>query len=309
MIRGIYRKEDKKGSRFLTIGTFDGVHLGHQKLFSQLKEMKKNDDDIISVVTFEPHPRIFFKSMENLSLITIIEERVRLLLEHVDEVIVLKFDESLSKLSPEEFISFLCNNFKIDAIIEGENFHFGHGKGGNVNLLKTFGKQFGFCVDIADLYIFDGLPISSSRIRRQIISGKIEEANKLLGWNFYISGEVVHGDRIGTFLGFPTANLRLPDYKIIPQSGVYSTDVEVSEKKYLGALNIGVKPTIGGKKRTVEVHLIDFDGNLYQEVVTVNFKFKIRDEVKFDSIAALKKQIKLDIEKIIDTSYEGNENR
>ncbi|WP_448588908.1 bifunctional riboflavin kinase/FAD synthetase [Thermodesulfobium sp.] len=305
MIRGIYRKTDKNGERFLTIGTFDGVHLGHQLLFKQLKNKRRNDEDIISVVTFEPHPRIFFKNVENLSLITIIEERIRLLLEFVDEVIVLKFDEKLSKLSPEEFISFLCNGFKINTIVEGENFHFGHGKGGDVALLRKLGKSFGFDVDIANLYIFNGLPISSSRIRRLIISGKIEEANKLLGWDFFVSGEVIHGDRIGTFLGFPTANLRLPEYKIIPQSGVYAAEVEISGKRYLGALNIGVKPTVGGKKRSVEVHVIDFEGDLYQEVITVKFKYKIRDEIKFDSIIALKKQIRADIDNI-KANYEMN---
>ncbi|AEE14249.1 riboflavin biosynthesis protein RibF [Thermodesulfobium narugense DSM 14796] len=302
MIRGIYRKENKNGSRFLTIGTFDSVHLGHQLLFKQLKKMRKNKEDLISVVTFEPHPRIFFKSIENLSLITIIEERIRLLLEHVDEVIVLQFDELLSKLTPEEFINFLCSNFKINTIVEGENFHFGRGKGGDVNLLKELGNRFGFNVDVANLYIFDGVPISSSRIRRLIISGKIDEANKLLGWEFFVSGEVIHGDRIGTFLGFPTANLRLPEYKIVPQSGVYSAEVEIAGERYLGALNIGIKPTVGGKKRSIEVHVINFEGNLYQEVITVYFKSKIRDEIKFDSIAALKKQIKLDIDNIVKIS-------
>ena len=283
----------------VTIGNFDGVHIGHQALFSQVIEKAKSIDGTSVVITFEPHPIRVIKSNKHFPLITIYEQKVELISETgIDTLICIPFTREFAATTARTFVKkILCDQIGMKAIVVGQDYSFGRKREGDIFLLKEMAVTHGFEVIISGWIEVEGGRISSTEIRNLVREGRVEEAERLLGRHYQVRGTVIRGrDRGGRLLGFPTANLTLYD-ELCPKGGVYAVTVEYNDTTYKGVANIGYSPTFDNGEFSVEVHILDFDQNIYDRPIRVNFIRRLRGEKKFSGPEALSAQISLDIEK------------
>ena len=285
----------------VTIGTFDGVHEGHQKILKRLQELKTQTGLNTLVLTFEPHPRkILFPEQLDLKLISLVDEKLDLLEQYgVDFAVVYPFTESFAQSSADYYIKhILLKQLNVRYLVIGHDHRFGINRSGNIISLLDYSKEGKFDVEQISAKDIDNIAISSSKIRKALEEGNIEKANEFLGHSFCIRAEVVKGKQLGRQLGYPTANLFIEDKdKLVPKIGVYFVETLVNEKQYFGMMSIGTNPTTDNDDSLkLEVHIFDFEEDIYGKFITVNFIKRLRDEVKFDSVTALKKQIERDEE-------------
>ena len=280
----------------IAIGNFDGLHLGHQKVINEAKKKAKKKKIPFGVMTFEPVPVMFFnKKIKNHRINSFEQKKKQLKKFKLDFLIIIKFNKKFSSQSAEQFINkIIFKKTKCKYLYVSKNFKFGFKRRGNINTLKKFEKKYNFKNIITKPYKKDNKTISSSFLRNKIRSGKIKEVNKLLNRNWSINGKVIKGQRRGRKIGFPTCNLKLSDY-VVPKLGVYA--VKVKSKNFLknGIANIGYRPTFNGKNLLLETNIFGFNKNLYNKVISIDFKKFIRPEKKFRNLKHLKKQIKFDI--------------
>ncbi|OIQ37536.1 MAG: riboflavin biosynthesis protein RibF [Bacteroidetes bacterium MedPE-SWsnd-G1] len=281
----------------VTIGTFDGVHLGHKKIIEQLLNASRNKNETSVLLTFFPHPRMVLQKDQEIKLINTLNEKSNLLDKlGLDELIIHPFDKEFSRLTAFEFVrDVLVNKLNISKLIIGYDHHFGKNREGNFEQLKEYGEMFDFELEEIPAQNLNDIAISSTKIRTAISEGKIIKANKFLGYNFNLTGIVSKGENLGTSLGFPTANIKIAEhYKIIPKTGVYVVKSTIENKEYFGMMNIGNRPTVNGKHQTIEVHFFKLNTNLYGKEITVELLEFLRDEEKFDSLDSLKEQLQID---------------
>ena len=281
----------------LTIGTFDGVHIGHNKILTKLVEESKKNNLSSLIMTFFPHPRMVLQKSQEIKMIDTIDEKIHLFEKTgVDNLIIQPFDENFSKIRAKKFVEeILVKKLKIKHIIIGYDHRFGKDREASVEDLKKFGLNYMFTVEEIAAQEIHSIAISSTKIRNAILKGEIKKCNEYLGRNFMLTGEVVHGDGLGKKINFPTANIEIIDtYKIIPKNGVYLVKTIINSEIYFGMMNIGVRPTIGGKNKSLEIHFFNFKDNIYNKTISVEIICKIRDEEKFSSIDELKIQLKKD---------------
>ncbi len=285
-------KNDRQS--IVTIGTFDGVHLGHKAILKRLVETSKKENLDSVVLTFFPHPRMVLQQNSEIKLINTIEERTQLLEKTgLDHLVIHPFTHAFSRLTALEYVrDILVNSLKAKKIIIGYDHRFGRNRNADINDLKDFGKTYGFEVEEISVKEIDDVAISSTKIRKALEAGDIETANSYLGYNFMISGEIVKGKAIGRTINYPTANLNLKEnYKLIPKNGVYVIQSLIDGEKTFGITSIGTNPTVGGTEKTIETHFLDFKDNLYGKEITIEFLKYIRDEHTFDSIEILRHEI------------------
>ncbi|HBF89328.1 MAG TPA: riboflavin biosynthesis protein RibF [Bacteroidales bacterium] len=284
----------------VTIGTFDGVHLGHKQIINRLLQKAKEINGTPLIITFWPHPRIVLQQNEKpIFLLNTLDEKTQLFNNlGIDKVLVCPFTKEFSVLSPLDFVKkYLVEMIGLRSIIFGYDHHFGKNREGNFDNLQNYAKEWNFEIEKVEEYREGLTNISSTTIRRMLSEGELENANTLLGYNYFMTGIVTDGLRIGRKIGFPTANIIVDKNKLVPKQGVYAVKVYINNKSYNGVLNIGHKPTITENKlnTTIEVHIFDFDENIYKKSIQVEFIKYIRTEKKFDSIAELISQIENDI--------------
>ena len=283
----------------LTIGTFDGVHIGHQKIIQQINAIANEIDGESVLFTFYPHPRmVLFPDGHGLQLIQTQEEKMNKLAQvGLQNTIVYPFTKSFSRLSALEFVrDFLVNQLHVHTVVIGYDHHFGKNREGSLELLQELGPIYGFNVVEIPAQDIEDVNVSSTKIRNAILSGDFQTANAFLGNYFDFSGSVIKGRAIGRKIGFPTANIQLnSDIKIVPADGVYfSITTTPDNKKHFSLLNIGNNPTVSGNTRSIEVYLLDFTGDLYDQTLRVEIVQKIRSEKKFENVQALAEQLKKD---------------
>ncbi len=280
-----------------TIGTFDGIHRGHQALLRPLIAGARQAGAASVLVTFDPHPRCVVDPNHCPASLTTLEEK-RVILEPMglDRLIVIPFTAAVAALSPAAFMKRLTRGMELRHLITGEDFRFGQARRGDPAFLRRLGEREGFTVEVAGSLRRGNEVISSSRIRRLLLLGQMRAAAQLLGRDYLFRSTVEHGDRRGRELGYPTANLRLPPNKLVPANGVYAARVEIDGQPWLGALSAGYRPTFGGHNLTVEVFIIDFDGDLYDRPLSVSFVQRLRGEKRFASVPGLVAQMARDVE-------------
>lgn len=281
-----------------TIGNFDGVHLGHQSLIKTLNETAKKLHLPSLLLTFEPHPQEFFMGIDVPARLTTFREKMRLLQDAaIDTVLCLPFSKVLSLLSPEQFIKdILVNLLKVKYLLVGDDFRFGYKRQGDIALLERQGAVYGYQVERAPTVFWNEKRIGSTWIRALLAEGDLKTAGALLGRPYFMMGRVSHGDKRGSGLGFPTANIRLSKRRS-PLWGVFVVSVNIEKERtfYYGVANLGNRPTLEGQTSLLEVHLFNFNRDLYGKFLKVNFLHKLRDEHRFESIDALKRQIQKDV--------------
>lgn len=280
----------------LAIGNFDGVHLGHAALIRRLAEVAENSRLAPTVLTFEPHPREFFAPESAPARLTTLREKLELLGDSgVAQVMICPFNAAFSALSAEEFIEqVLVRGCQVRHLIIGDDFRFGRGRTGDFTLLQEAGLRFGFTVEAMGSVTVDDERVSSSAVRKALAIGDMEHAARLLGRPYIIDGQVAHGQKLGRQLGFATANLRIK-HNPLPMSGVFAVEVSgLGELPLPGVANLGVRPTVGGTRPLLEVHLFDFDRDIYGAHISVRFVHKLRNEQRFPNFDALKAQIAAD---------------
>jgi riboflavin kinase/FMN adenylyltransferase len=283
----------------ITLGTFDGVHLGHQAILKKLVTATENGTYESLVLTFYPHPRMVLNQEGAMHLLNTIEEKTILLEKFgVDNLIVHPFDEKFSKLSAEAFVkNILVDQLNIHKIIIGYDHRFGENRSANITNLIHFGKQYNFEVAQINAEEINEITVSSTKIRTALLDGAIELANQYLGYDYFFSGKVIKGKQLGRTIGFPTANIVLLEtYKLIPKNGVYVVYSTINNNRVYGMMNIGYNPTVGENEKTIEVHFFDVNEDLYDKIVTVSIVKFIRTEEKFESIDTLKMQLNKDRE-------------
>ncbi|MEI6153205.1 MAG: bifunctional riboflavin kinase/FAD synthetase [Deltaproteobacteria bacterium] len=280
----------------LTIGNYDGIHIGHKKIIERVKEKALAINGTPMLMTFYPHPVSVVKPDKILCLITPLNVRKRLIEESgIDVLLVLPFNEEFRLLTPQEFVeNILVNKLGIKGLIVGYDFKFGRGGKGDTELLKQLSGTYGFFFEVVEAITLDGEKIGSNRIRKLIMEGDVKKAERFLGRPHMLEGKIVHGDGRGAGIGFPTINLKT-DYELIPKDGVYISEVEINGKMLPSVTNIGYNPTFDVKKLSVETHILDYSGDLYGADLTLYFHERIRGEIKFDGADALKNQIAMDI--------------
>ena len=279
-------------ARIATIGFFDGVHRGHRFLFAQLKELAHEHDLEPLIFTFDRHPREVLTGVSP-AMLTTSMERQHLLALHA-EVRVLDFAD-VQTLTAEQFMQYLHEQENVDVLLMGYDHRFGSDQLKGFSEYEKVARRVGMRVERAHECLVDGLPVSSTRIRKLLHEGQMKEVNRLLGYKYSLSGVVEHGNGIGRQIGFPTANIRIQSNKLLPMSGVYSAQALVDGKSIVAIVNVGNNPTVGNDKISVESHLIDFYGNLYSKEVVLNFDLFIRSEKKFASLNELQEQIAKDL--------------
>ncbi len=287
----------------VTSGTFDGVHIGHQKILKNLVQIAGSQNLKSVVVTFWPHPRfVLKKNSESLKLLTTFEEKAAFIAQSgIDYLVKIPFTKEFSELSSDEFIrQVIVDKINTKKLVIGYDHRFGKNREGGFDYLKENSSRYGFEVDEIPREDIDQVGVSSTNVRQALSEGRVDLANEFLGRKYTLTGFVIEGDRIGRSIGFPTANLDVPEhYKLIPRDGAYAVWVELHHQKYMGMLNIGVRPTVSGEERRIEVNIFDFDKEIYNERLTVHFYKLLRKEEKFESIDVLKTQLKKDKEHAI----------
>ncbi|MGB5692700.1 MAG: bifunctional riboflavin kinase/FAD synthetase [Flavobacteriaceae bacterium] len=290
-------KYDKKHDSAITIGTFDGVHIGHRKILQRLINNAKESGLRSCVLTFFPHPRMVLQKDSDIKLLNTLEEKQQILENMgLDCLIVHPFTSSFSRLSATEFVrDILVYQLGIKKIIIGYDHRFGRNRNANINDLITFGATFDFEVEEIPAQLMDDVSVSSTKIRKALEEGDIKTANAYLGYSYLLTGIIKKGRGLGKQLDFPTANLHIEEsYKLIPKNGVYVVRAHLNDQIVHGMMNIGFNPTVDGRTRSKEIHFFDFNKNLYDQKIQVELLERIRDEVKFDSVEALKDQLQKD---------------
>ncbi len=287
----------------VTIGTFDGVHLGHQKIIKRLINSAKQNNLKSVILTFFPHPRMVLQKDSGIKLINTIDERTKIIDKlDVDYLLIKKFTNEFSRLSAEDFVKkILIKKLHAKKVIIGYDHRFGRNRNANLEDLKQFGELYNFEVEEIAVQDIDDVAVSSTKIRKALNEGNIEKANKYLGYCFMLTGKVVKGKGLGRQLGFPTANIEIKeDYKLIPKQGSYIVSASIKNKVVYGMMNIGTNPTVSGDKESIEVHFFNFDKDIYNKKIQINMLHRLRDEVKFESVEALKEQLLKDKETSLD---------
>jgi riboflavin kinase/FMN adenylyltransferase len=300
----------------ITIGTFDGVHTGHQQILEQLRQEAARIDGETVIITFHPHPRKIVKGdAAQLRLINTLREKIELLSwKGIDHLVIVPFTEAFSQLTAEQYVQeFLLEKFHPHTIIIGYDHQFGKGRAGDYHLLEDFSRREGFKLQEIPVHLLNEISVSSTRIREAIGQADLDTANRLLGYDFFFAGRVIEGNRLGRTIGYPTANLQIEDpEKLIPGDGVYAVEVAevpdwedgittvaapgISSSRWKGMMNIGVRPTVDGTRRVIEVNIFDFNGDLYGKLLRVFVKKHLRGEQKFAGLDALKQQLAKDRE-------------
>jgi len=284
----------------LTIGTFDGVHLGHRKVISRLKEYATKYNGESVVFTFYPHPRLVTSPNEtDLRLLTTKEEKIKLFAEsEIDHLIIYPFTKKFAALSYSDFVkNILVDKIDTHCLVVGYDHKFGKNREGGYEYLKKCANQFGFKIEKLRALLIDDLQVSSTKIRSALQNGLMKKANRYLGYNYEVHGKIISGKKIGRQIGFPTANIEASDkHKLIPGYGVYAVKIRLDNNTFKGMLNIGIRPTFNtnADNRSIEVNIFDFDIDIYNKEVTITFVDKIREERKFENVQALVKQLKKD---------------
>ena len=287
-------------STIATIGTFDGIHIGHQKILNSLARFAKENSLKSVVITFDPHPRKIINKKNSIELINTIEEKKeKLKTLGIDYLIVQKFDEKFSETEANKFVGILKNNINIEKLIVGYDHRFGKNRNADINDLKKYGKELNFEVIEIDALEIEEVNISSTKIRLAIKDGNIRLANSYLGYNFFLSGEVVKGHSRGKELGFPTANLKINQDKIIPKNGVYLVKSKIDHQDIYGMMNIGYNPTFNNKSKKIETHFFNLNKNLYGKIIKIELLEYIREEKRFETVDDLIQRLKLDREKCL----------
>lgn len=275
----------------ITIGTFDGVHIGHKKIIERLTETANANNLDSVILTFFPHPRMVLQKDADIKLINTMEERSQILKKTgLDHLVVHPFSESFSNLSAEDYVkNLLVNYLKAEKVIIGYDHRFGKGRTAGIEALIGYGNELGFEVEEIDKQEIEDVAVSSTKIRRALEKGEVKKANSYLGYNFMLTGRVEKGKQLGRTLGYPTANLNIAEtYKLIPKPGVYVVQSKIDNITYFGMMNIGTNPTVGGAKQTIETYFFDAEFNLYDKKIQIELLKRIRDEKKFDSMEMLK---------------------
>ena len=281
----------------LTLGTFDGVHIGHKKILERITQNTENGEYESLVLTFFPHPRMVLQEKSEIKLLNTIPEKSKLLeATGIENLVIHPFNESFSRLTAEEFVhSILVDQFHIHKIIIGHDHRFGRNRTANIDNLIAFGAEYGFEVEQISAQEIQDVSVSSTKIRKALQDGNMALANEYLGYTYFLTGEVVKGKQLGRTIGFPTANIQIEeDYKLIPKTGVYVVRTFIGQKEVFGMMNIGFNPTVNGQKQTIEVNLFDFDGDIYDQNIEVSLLHYLREEQKFDSVALLTAQLNED---------------
>lgn len=281
----------------LTIGTFDGVHLGHQKIVERVVTTARQEGLLATVFTFFPHPRMVVQHDKGLKLIHTLEEKKQLLQQlGVDLLVVQPFNEAFAQLTAEEFVStILVQRLNVKKVIIGYDHRFGRNRTANIDDMRLFGEKYGFAVEEISVQEVDEVSVSSTKIREALNKGDVTTAEHYLGTPYSLTGRVVHGLKLGRTLGYPTANIQVTEeYKLIPKDGVYAVYSYIDGRKVYGMMSIGKNPTIEGKGSSIEVYFFDFNGDLYDQKLTIEFVQYLREEQKFATIDLLKKQLQDD---------------
>jgi riboflavin kinase / FMN adenylyltransferase len=278
----------------VTTGTFDGVHVGHRKIIQHLKTLARAMQGETVLITFEPHPRlVLFPDDNNLVLLSTMDEKKKLLEEAgIDHLIVVPFTKEFSRISSHDWIHMLIEKINLHTLVIGYDHHFGRNREGSIEQLKEYSMEFEFNLVEIPAQDIDDIKVSSTKIREALKLGDIRTANSFLQYPYSFTGKVVEGDKRGRTIGYPTANLLIGDkLKLIPADGVYAVNVLLDNKIHKGMLNIGLRPTVDGKKHSIEVHIFDLEQDLYGKNITLQMMSRIRSEKKFESIDALKLQL------------------
>ena len=304
MIREKLENYSSKSSSVITIGTFDGVHIGHRKIINQLTTISSTDNLVSILLSFFPHPKMVLQSNNEIKLINTINEKQDLLNAlNLDFLIIKEFTKEFSRLSALEFVrDILVNKLNAKHIIIGYDHHFGRNRTANIQQLREFGELYDFTVTEILAQDIDNIAISSTKIRKALNNGDIKLANNYLGYNYFFNGTVIHGNNIGQTISFPTANIKIDEsYKLVPKNGVYIVKSFIDNKCVFGMMNIGTNPTFNRKNQSIEIHFLDFNKNIYNQSLSVEMISRIRSEKKFSSVENLKKQLELD--KVTTLSY------
>jgi len=301
----VYRNPEKLDIKnaVITIGTFDGVHTGHQQVIGQLKNEASDIGGETVIITFDPHPRKVVNAAAGIKLLNTTEEKIELLAKKgIDHLVIVPFTDAFSKLTAEEYVSeFLIKKFHPHTIIIGYDHRFGSGRKGDYHLLENLCTRFNYVLREIPVHLLDAISVSSTRIREAISHGDMKTANELLGYTYFFEGTVVEGNKLGRTIGYPTANLAaIHDEKLIPADAVYAVEVELKtsdaneREVFRGMMNIGFRPTVDGAKRMIEVNIFDFDEDIYGKTLRIYVKKFLRDEQKFAGLNALKEQLAQD---------------
>ena len=283
----------------VTIGTFDGVHVGHKKIIKKLVKIAKQENLIAAILTFFPHPRMVLQSDSNIKLINTIDEKSQILESlGVNHLVVHEFTQEFSRLTALEFVrDILVDKLHVKHLIVGYDHRFGRNRSANIDDLRELGETYNFKITEISAKEIDEVAVSSTKIRNSLVEGDIHLANKYLGYNFSLTGKVIKGKSLGSQIGFPTANIKIKErYKLIPKNGSYVVKVHVNNSMIYGMMNIGENPTIEDKESSIEVHLFDFNKNIYNQYIKIELLDRLRDEQKFNSVDDLKIQLSKDKE-------------
>ena len=282
----------------VTIGTFDGVHVGHKKIIKRLVKIADKENLQAIVLTFFPHPRMVVQNDTNIKMLNTIDEKTKLLeAEGIDHLVVKKFTKEFSRLSAQDYVrDVLVEKLHVKHIIIGYDHHFGRNRTANINDLKAFGEIYDFKVTEISAHEINEVAVSSTKIRSALSDGDLKTANTFLGYNFMLTGTVVKGKGLGKKLDYPTANIQIEEpYKLIPKNGVYVVKSAIEGKTVFGMMNIGTNPTVDGKSQSIEVHFFDFSKDIYGVQIEIEILERLRDEQKFESLEALKSQLSKDL--------------
>ena len=281
----------------LTLGTFDGVHIGHKKILDKVINSTENGEYESLVLTFFPHPRMVLQENSEIKLLNTISEKIELLENMgIHNLVIHPFDETFSRLTAEDFVqTVLVEKFNIHKIIIGYDHRFGRNRTANIDDLIEYGIKYGFEVEQISVKEIDDISVSSTKIRTALSEGDMAKANNYLDYNYTLSGTVFQGKQLGRTIGFPTANIKIEeDYKLIPKKGAYIVTSTINNSLVKGIMNIGLNPTVQGENLSIEIHFLDFDQDLYGKKITVNLLQYLREEQKFNSLEELTNQLQLD---------------
>ncbi|MEO1031518.1 MAG: bifunctional riboflavin kinase/FAD synthetase [Bacteroidota bacterium] len=287
----------ENSAKIITVGTFDGVHIGHKKILNRVVNLATAYNYTPTVLTLFPHPRMVLQKADDIKLLNTIDERIEILKAcGIKDVIVKKFDTAFANLSAEAYVKqILVDELNTKQIVIGYDHHFGKNRSANIDDLKRFADIYNFKVEEISAQDIEDVTVSSTKIRNALNTGKMDIANSFLGYNYFITGEVVKGKGLGRTLDFPTANIFIKEhYKLIPCDGVYVVKSKIEATTVYGMMNIGTNPTVDGKSRSIEVHFFNFDKDIYGKVLSIEFLHRLRSEQKFESLEALKKQLHSD---------------
>ena len=302
----VYRHINEFSSKrnvVLTTGIFDGVHLGHKKIIDQVVQIAQKINGESVLLTFFPHPRmVLYPESNDLKLLNTIDERLELLRQTgIDHLIIHPFSMEFSRITSLDFVrDILVNKLNTKKLVIGYDHHFGKNREGSFEHLKEYGPLYGFEVEEIPAQEIQQINISSTKIRKSLLIGEIQAANQFLGYHYFINGTVVEGSQIGRQIGFPTANIEVDeDYKLIPANGVYAVKIKIEDNNYSGMLNIGTRPTIKEGDVTIEVNIFNFNQEIYNKPIRIEFFEKIRNEVKFNELTELQQQLNHDKQKVL----------